>query len=898
MHMEHDKTSVVCKPLAAALAAMAISAVAPSGALADAPDALTFMTGGDLGSTKILSIDANSPDTVFSGVSLDDYEPAYAYFNKHTPGGDKWSVCTDIEQEILRPYNVVRDTENGASTMTVQFQGVTRMHPSPYTASITVKFLQSGSDVKAYVVRAASLKPLDIELGLDIDAMVSAGNPRAVSRPLAGDDKFNLSLIAMRKTAAPVAYTVHDGDTFGGTLAGNSAVIVTNTPADEASIEGYMPAGQTFRIPNHDLADLDGVDGTFHVQFDGKQNIRQTAYNLKYSQTYPGQKTCQFQYDKTGENGLIACLVVQFWQDGDDVVASVYNQWRGYNISKSGYEDEVVLGMDFEKYGTDTLPKRNLYSNIAQSDSDSYLGVKDLTLKFRSRARTVWNNGFFPNSAWTVVAQNQQLSDLVQVDGYFHRRSGNNVMQTAYNLKYSSLSAYAGNKTCQFQNDNGNRIECLHITFKQNGNNVEAYTGNYRTYNILKSGYESEVVLGMDFESYDGTTTPSRATWNSYATEDSHDRLGIRDLRLYFNSTGVAYSAASMAQHGNGLTFAGNADAPLAVKTTASTVFPTNGVVTVGPYATLTLDRSLGAGDNFLWRQYRVMTNGTLGVTGTWRIGKSDQIDLVGGTLALRECDSANDSGSYVSYVTLMNGACVRGKPARVGEAAVNGNWIVAGDEPSYCESGVEFTAASGDTARTFAFNVNDVAEGSDFIVTGDLVDYGTLQNTSGYWNVHVVKDGPGTMELSGDVTLPNEISVNAGALRLAGTGAFRVSRKRSAENGDGSGKKAEIWLAGGALETVAGATNSVGKVVAKTVDAPLNLGDGSKLTLESYDFDLGSNLMVSENLGNGASLHIEGRSVGEDIRGIRCGAARMRVRVGKDGNLEPYVPGLSIILR
>ena len=147
-------------------------------AVADTPDTMTFITGGDLGSTAILSTDAANPDTVFEGANLDDYEPAYIYFAPGSSSGSKYFVCTDLHNEILRPYFVTRATENDASTMTVQYQGVTRTHRTPYTASITIKFLQSGSDVKAYVVRAASLKPLDIELGLDLNAMVDGGNPR------------------------------------------------------------------------------------------------------------------------------------------------------------------------------------------------------------------------------------------------------------------------------------------------------------------------------------------------------------------------------------------------------------------------------------------------------------------------------------------------------------------------------------------------------------------------------------------------------------------------------------------------------------------------------------------------------------------------------------------------
>ena len=187
MHMK--KKSTRTKLL---VAVFCVTACALMPAAADSPDTLYFVTGGSIGSTEILSTSVSSPTTVFEGANLEDYEPAYAYFNMHNPGGQKWSVSQDIEQEILRPYNVVRATENGVATMTVQFQGVTRFHVNPHTASITIKFIQSGENIVAYVVRAAALKPLDIELGLDLDAMVDNNDPRVESKPLTGDGKLCL----------------------------------------------------------------------------------------------------------------------------------------------------------------------------------------------------------------------------------------------------------------------------------------------------------------------------------------------------------------------------------------------------------------------------------------------------------------------------------------------------------------------------------------------------------------------------------------------------------------------------------------------------------------------------------------------------------------------------------
>ena len=869
----------------------------------ESPDTLTFTTGGDLGSTAILSVDANSPDTVFGGVNLDDYEPAYIYFAPGSSSGSKYFVCTDLHNEILRPYFVTRTTENDAATMTVQYQGVTRTHRTPYTASITIKFLQSGSDVKAYVVRAASLKPLDIELGLDLNAMVDGGDPRAMARPLrsSGREEFNTSVIAMRKPGAAVSYTVHEGDSISGTLAGNGAVSVTHAAADVVENTGYLPNNSWVVVAeNHDLEDLDEVVGTYH--YGANLLLRQTAYNLKYTilSNRMGRKTCQFQRDF---GGGVQGVLVQFRQNGANVEAlssqylTYYCRW----VDTPGHDDEIVVGMDFERIGTstDSVPWLRIYNTYATSDEATSHGVKDLTLKFRSRATAI-HDGFMPNANdsglnfWTVIATNHQLSDLVGVDAFYHRNA-----TTGGNVSGENLNISGSSGTVQFQWTESSFMACVYLSLRQSGNNIEGRTGRYNNYYMyyVQNGvsYSNEVFYGTDFLKYDNSTVPQRVTYGNYGDSDSHTGRGIKNLRLRFATGGVTYAAASTAKYGNDLTFSGSADAPLSVSTVASTTFPSNGVITVNPYATLTLAEHTTTP---IWTQYRVMTNGTLKLKGNARLARTDQIDLVGGTLSIREDEpTATGTGCYVNYVTLMNGARITGKPIFFLHDTLMANWIVAGESPSYCESDMVVTAGGNDNSRTFAFNVKDVAEGSDFIASGNMVDYGTRNNSSEYWNVHIIKDGAGTMEVSGDITLPNEISVNAGALRLADTCTFSVSRKRSTANGDGSETIAEIWLAGGALETAAGATNEIGKVVAKAADAPLNLGDGSKLTLSSFSFDTGANLLVSDNLGKGATLRIEGLTPEQRGR-IRCGADRMRVREDANGNLEPYVAGFVLSVK
>ena len=892
---EREEETMNIPKRAATLVAMTAS-LALNGA---SPDVLTFITGGSLTSTEILSVNAASPTTVFEGVSLEDYEPAYAYFTKDgSNDGAKYFISDEINTEILRPYNVIRATENGAATMTVQFQGVTRFHVGPHTASVTIKFTQSGDNVVAYVARAAALRPLDIELGLDLDAMVDNGDPRVEAKTLSGIvGSYNISVITMRKPAAAVAYTPYEGDTISDALNGNGVVSVTRK-IDETTYDGYLPADTwTVVAENHDLRDLDEVEGFFHWVWQNKeQGGRQTAYNLKYSAMSDrnGYKTCQFQHDLAGS--YICALIVEFRQNGANVEARSKGGYS-YNIEKSGYASEVVLGMDFEIYSSSTLPKRTAYNSYATDDSTNAQGVKDLKLKFNIYDK-IGYAPYLPDGSFVTVSTERKVSDVVEVDAHHHwKYTYANGVGDCYKtgLHLQNSRKYSGYTTFQIQRYQGSLLVCLLGRLYQNGNQLQLWINNANNYYLSTSAIGSR--RSVDFEDYlVGDKSPAPTAYYNLATADDANGDGMKDIQLKFRrGDTVTYSAVSTAPYGNDLVFAGLEDALLKVKTTAATTFPSNGVIIVAPYAELTL---AGHVENPAWTQYRVMTNGTLALNGTWQTGNYDAIDLVGGTLSLRECESAVDSGSYISYVTLMNGALVKGKPARVGSVAQRGNWIVTGDSPSYCESGFVVTAAGGDVERTFWLNVNDVAEGSDFFVTGNIADFGTVYGNSGYWNAHVVKDGLGTMEISGDVTLPNEICVSNGVVKIADGCTFGVSRKRSTANGDGSEKKAEIWLAGGALETAAGATNTLGKVVAKMRNAPLNLGDGSKLTLAGFEYEAGASLLVSDNLGNGATLCVEGYPVGKDIKGIRCGADGKRVKVGEDGSLVAHRPGLAIVIR
>ena len=896
----------------AAMAAAALTAAA------DADDFL-YVTTSVPDAYKVLSRDPNSPTLLFQGNYLDDYEPAYASFAANGRNGQCYYVKDELADEILRPYNVVRTGSGSDATVTVQFQGVTRTHFRPHTACVVVKFVQTADGISAYTVSASSLKPHDIELGLDMTAGGDRIEPEAIQPDAQNERCYSLNIFAMRKRTAAAAATTYEvslGDVIAGEIDGVGPVSVVSappSPSDTATYSGYLPNNSYVVVAeNHSLADLDEVEGTYH--YGPNQDLRQTPYQFKYTSLTNelGRKTCQFQRVK---GKYITCVKVRFRQNGANVEAET-DQWANYYMDTTGYESEVYLGMDFEKYVRGGTPDRCCYNSLASSDEENSCGVKDLVLKFRKRASTTYN-AYLPNGydagipqSWTVVATNRSLSELKSVEAFYHTGANDGIYAPGLHLAISGTKG-----SCQFQRTMSGFIKCVCVDLRDNGGNIEASTGRYRNFHIYYDGRTAwnaptgtinpDVVYGMDFYAYDGNTTPPRFTYGGFGTSDSSASEGVKELRLTFKTDGIVYAARQIAPLGGDLTFVGSsADAPLAAWTTSATVLPSNGVVTVGPYAELTLN---GHVQNPKWTQYRVMTNGTLRLNGTWQTSHYDPIDLVGGTLRLRDLeDDATSAQTYVNFLTLMDGARVLGKPARVGPQTFvrPGSWIVSGDSPSYCESGIVVTGRGGDQEQTFCFNVNDVTgdEAADFVVSGDIVDYGTFQPSDENWNVHVVKDGAGTLQIAG-VTLPNELAVSNGTLRISGNCTFGVSRKRAATS---ENTKAEIVLAGGDLEVAEASTNAIGVVKVKHADeygtpewVPLTLRDGSSLTMDGIEFDSGMALRVSTNLGKTASLRIIDLPESKRIR-IRCGEGddEMRVRNNSSGWLVPFKPGLCIVVQ
>ena len=178
----------------------------------------------------------------------------------------------------------------------------------------------------------------------------------------------------------------------------------------------------------------------------------------------------------------------------------------------------------------------------------------------------------------------------------------------------------------------------------------------------------------------------------------------------------------------------------------------------------------------------------------------------------------------------------------------------------STLEGDIRLVAIEGLPSLTI--DVADVAEGTDFLVTGDIVDL--QSNNLGY----MVKTGAGTMQLDGTATS------TGGALGIA-EGTLLLGTSSGTAHTD-------FNLSGGTLALADGTANTAGTLSA-TAESSLSVGSGASLTL--------ADLAVSE----GATLNVSGAGrTGVKVEATLSAATLARITVDgaravqADGYLRP----------
>ena len=264
-------------------------------------------------------------------------------------------------------------------------------------------------------------------------------------------------------------------------------------------------------------------------------------------------------------------------------------------------------------------------------------------------------------------------------------------------------------------------------------------------------------------------------------------------------------------------------NAPITV--THSGAFPTNAVVDVWKDGVVLANTGF-TGYNYSisggWFDVTVRKGGAFRTQSGMYAGfdTSQLVEIDGGTLWF---DYANGSSSgnanrYIRYLTLMNGAEVKGVKMRVGNNSDNAPyWHVTGSQPS--TNGVQVGTYGLGQARRFTIDVDDVAEGTDFVFNGKIVDGGNSGSTS--YEMDIVKAGTGTLEMNNTVQLHSgrAVIVEGGTFRFGVGGGFASTTSSK-----------DITLNGGTLAK-AGGTQTFGVLSVGDAGGALELGPEATMT-------------------------------------------------------------------
>ena len=260
---------------------------------------------------------------------------------------------------------------------------------------------------------------------------------------------------------------------------------------------------------------------------------------------------------------------------------------------------------------------------------------------------------------------------------------------------------------------------------------------------------------------------------------------------------------------------------------THSGAFPTNAVVDVwkdGVIVAQIPSNDMGAsGANGIsggWADITVRKGGSFRRPKGYSGGINQQGQLVeidGGDLWF-DYDNGGTTGSgaarYIMYLSLLNGGELKGANVRVGNDS-NGNqpyWHVTGSSPSTNNSPLTMVGAG---AKWFRIDVDDVAEGSDFVCNQRIQTY------SDAYPCTFIKEGAGTMEMNGnfDIRAGRAICVYGGTLLLGASSGFMSASTSK-----------DIKLNGGTLAKKGGA-QTFGVVSVGDAGGTLELGPEATMT-------------------------------------------------------------------
>lgn len=275
---------------------------------------------------------------------------------------------------------------------------------------------------------------------------------------------------------------------------------------------------------------------------------------------------------------------------------------------------------------------------------------------------------------------------------------------------------------------------------------------------------------------------------------------------------------------------------------------PPRSVVNVEGILNVTHSRAVGSGS------INVKKGGVLRIenSNAFASDTSQVVTFDGGSLSA--IGSAADGGFYFNSAVLLNGARMGGAGLRVGTRNIV--WESGGTSPVTVNNNIK--CVSGNRVPnefTMTWMVADATgdDGVDFYMNGNMTDFedGSGENsiTHNGGMVHK-KTGAGTLRWGGTSTCTGLVWVAEGTLLLGASNAINPS------SGSGSqwDAKQPVKIDGGTLATAADTSNEAGPM-SVVASGALKLGDGSQFSIESLEVAADATLSIA--IGNNVTLNV-----------------------------------------
>jgi len=783
-------------------------------------NAVSFAGAVKMGITNIswysaATLPKDSYETVFANVALDDISPVSTDFSKCP------SAC-GLKTGTGYPFWVKRTGSGANAVMTVEFQygdGGNGNGGGTNPISVKVELRQNGSDVEAKIVNAAQLDRVRL-LGQEFfTGAPKIGGRSLTSKIYASDSATSGSYGIAQMTFGPRR------DTCDSSATVTSSGVLVASGVDIADYEVANGLGLVSSAPYY--------FGVYNTVFDEAEDTLtvQLIDNLNYRY----------------------CVKVQLYMSGSDIYA------RQIYVKDAGADKQQTI-YDFDDFGTvssaasiNMLALRRKAVNrkltfIASGETTLNAvsgGNVDVTFKTLAAdapvPTTIENIYPYLGTAKTLV-ENANLATMTVTGATFGGPKWNGSDWVVVDFANNGSTA-----SFQIQCHRENLLQCMDVELSQNGDDIEITTtaAFYANWADYADEYYNKKTFPV------ASATGSWAA-NRLATSDTgNDRFNLDDLTYTLTPKAYVYATGANTLADSSLSFYGAENNSLNLHVTDASAF--NAACPLDCYAgtTMYIDDAATYRTGVVTGMTQTMHTGSVLVTPQkFAFHRQNGKLVLDGATLLNIADEA-----YFNYIAFSNAAVVASASGDLRAGGVASPvWNVGGTGMSSLEGDVKLVAiANAPSLTSLTIDVAEVAEGTDFLVTGDIVD---LQASNiGY----LVKTGAGTMQLDGAV------KSTGGALSVAeGTLLLGVS----------SDAHTDFSLDGGTLAAAAGTTHTAG-TLAVTAASSLEIASGATLTFA--DLEVSSGATLNATVPGKTNLKVSAALSAEVLSRIRINGERAR---------------------